>query len=412
MSKGNEMWLSWEELNRLTREKRVVYFGRGDWMEKTMNYLAAEAAYIVDNSKYEQGQTERGLKIYSPEKLRTENLGKLLVIITTSAFQEVEEQLRGYGLVPGRHFCVSPSLKNFHAISRVNKHEQVIYVTCSDQPLEEESQRGGGLYSFDIQSREMNKIISGLCHAIVEGKDCIYLVDDAQGILVLEKDFGLHEKFQLPPKSRPHGIAYCPQRELIFVSFSGRDSIGIYDAHSYEQIEETVLSNKWQITGIAQHHVNDLCVLNNSLYASMFSFSGHWKIGVYDGGIMEFDIDSREKLGPVVGDLWMPHNPTIIRGMLFYCDSMRGRVYGTMWNPLTEFSGFARGLAYDGEFYYVGQSMHRYIDRREGTTNNISLDTGVFMVDGESKATKFFSMPQITNIHAVFVSSSSYPQEV
>ena len=409
MSRANEIWLSWEEVNRLAREKRIIFFGRGEWMEKTLNYLASDGDYIVDNNKYEHGQMERGLKIYSPERLRTENWDEIFIIITTSGFQEVEAQLREYGLVPGRHFCVSPSLKNFRAISRINEHKQVIYLTCSDRYLEGEWQRGGGLYSFDIQSREMKKLVNGLCHGIVEGKDCIYLVDDTVGIRVLERDFKQREEFQLPPKSRPHGIAYCPQRELIFVIFSGRDSIGVYEAHGYKQVDEVFLSNKWRRTGIAQHHMNDACVFNNSLYASMFSFSGNWKIGVYDGGILELDIDAREFVRSVVSNLWMPHSPTIINGTLFYCDSMTGKVYSGSSKLMTEFNGFVRGIAYDGEFYYVGQSMHRYIDRRQGTTNNISLDTGVFMVDGTDKVTKFFAMPHLTDINTVFVPSS--PQE-
>jgi len=410
VNSGNAVWLSWGEINELTREKRIIFFGRGEWMEKSLNYLASGGDYVVDNNKYEHGQMERGLKIYSPERLQIENWEEIFIIITTSGFQEVEAQLREYGLVPGRHFCVSPSLKNYRVISRINEHKQVIYLTCSDRYLEGELKRGSGLYSFDIQSRQMKKIVNGLCHGIVEGKDYIYLVDDTVGIRVLDKDFGLREEFQLPPKSRPHGIAYCPQRELIFIAFSGRDSIGVYEGHSYKQINEIFLTGKWRSTGIAQHHVNDLCVLGNSLYVSMFSSSGNWKIGAYDGGILEIDIDSRELLmPPVVSNLWMSHSPTIISGTLFYCDSMRGKVYSGNRKLLTEFNGFVRGIVYDGEFYYIGQSMHRYVDRRQGTTNNISLDTGVFMVDDASKATKFFAMPQLTDIHAVFVPSSSIP---
>ena len=412
MGLGSEVWLSWGEINRVAREKRIVFFGRGYWMEKALNYLAISADYVVDNNEYEHGQMEKGLKIYSPEKLRTENWDQVFVIITTSGFQEVEAQLCEYGLVPGKHFCVSPSLKNFRAVSRINEHEQVVYLTSSDRYLDGDMQKGGGLYSFDIQSREMKKVVNGLCHGIVEGKDYIYLVDDTQGIRVLEKDFIMREKFELPSKSRPHGIAYCPERELIFISFSGRDSISIYEAHSYKQVDEIFLSNKWQRTGIAQHHMNDLCVLGNSLYVSMFSFSGNWKIGLYDGGILEFDIDSRELVMPVVTDLWMPHTPTVIEDKIFYCDSMRGKVYSGTWDLMTEFNGFVRGLAYDGEFYYVGQSMHRYIDRCQGTTNNISLDTGIFLVDDTSKATKFFAMPHLTDINSVFIPSLSMPSIV
>jgi len=404
---GNGQWLSWGELNHAIRGKRVIFFGRGEWMEKTLNYLATDGDYIVDNNKYEHSQVERGLKIYSPEKLRTENWEEIFIIITTSGFQEVETQLCEFGFISERHFCISPSLKNFRSISRINKHKQTIYLTCSDRYLKGELERGGGLFSYDIQTGNTKKVINGLCHGIVEGSGCIYLVDDTTGIRVLEKNFEVRDRFELPPKSRPHGIAYCAERKLIFVNFSGRDSIGIYESRSYKKIDEIFLSNKWQQTKIAQHHVNDVCVYGNSLYVSMFSLSGNWKIGAYDGCILEIDIDLRQVLMPVVSNLWAPHSPTIVNGMLFYCDSMRGKVYKSTWKILIECNGFVRGIEYDGEFYYIGQSMHRYIDRREGTTNNISLDTGVFMVDGTDKVTKFFAMPHLTDINAIFIPSSS-----
>jgi len=395
------MWFNWEEVNKLIQKKRVVFFGRGDWVDKTVNYLASTGDYIVDNNEYEHGQGESGLVTYSPEKLRTENFDQIYIIITTTGFLEVQEQLCGYGFIPGEHFCVTPALKNFHTISRINEHEQIIYLTCSDHYLEKNWQRGGGLYRFDIQSREMKKLINGLCHGIIETKDSIYLVDDKVGIRVLEKDLNQRTTFQLPLKSRPHGIAYCPQRELIFINFSERDSVGIYDTYNYTQVDEIFISDKREKIGISQHHVNDLCVFNDSLYVSMFSFSGNWKIGMFDGGILEFDIDSRKLLGPVVSNLWMPHSPKIINGILSYCDSMPGRVYAGTHRLIIEFNGFVRGIAHDGEFYYIGQSMHRYIDRRLGTTNNISLDAGIFIVDDVNKMTKFFAMPHLTNIDTV-----------
>ena len=58
-------------------------------------------------------------------------------------------------------------------------------------------------------------------------------------------------------------------------------------------------------------------MIGDSLYVSMFSISGNWRLGLYDGGIIEFDIDSLEFKNPVLRDRWMPHNPMIIGGKLF-----------------------------------------------------------------------------------------------
>jgi hypothetical protein len=391
-----EAWLTWSEINQIQKRRKLVFFGRGEWMEKSLPYLVEPAAFVVDNNRYEQGQVEAGLNIYSPERLKTEDPESIFVIITTNSFPDVDQQLRSYGFAPGIHYCVSPSLKNFQVTSRVHGHRQIVHFTCSDQP-----DRGGGLYSYDLATREKTLLLRGHCHGIAQSGSQIALVDDLVGVRIMNPDLQTVKIIDMPGKSRPHGIAICPQRNWLFVNFSGRDAIGIYDIESGAFMGEIPLSEKFQKTGVAQHHINDCCVYGDYLYVSMFSASGNWKIGMYDGCIMQFDIDSRNCLGPVANDLWMPHTPIVINGVLHYCDSMRGIVSDTTWRAMTQFSGFVRGITYDGVYYYIGQSAHRYIDRRAETTNNISLDTGIFLVDAVNKVTKFFSIPDLTDINSV-----------
>lgn len=393
---ADEVWLSWSEINQIQASRDLVFFGRGEWMDKSIPYLVRPAAFVVDNNRYEQGQEEAGLLIYSPERLKEENHEKIFIIITSTSFPDIDRQLQSYGLRPGTHYCISPSLKNFQVTSRLNGHSQIVHFTCSDQPGQ-----GGGLYSYDIASGHKKRLIEGLCHGIAQGDDQIFMVDDLVGVRVMSLEFETIKIIDMPGKSRPHGIAICPKRNLLFVNFSGRDAIGIYDIDSGVFVDEISLSEKFMKTGTPQHHINDCCVYGDYLYVSMFSCSGNWKIGMYDGGILQFDIDSRKNMGPVATDLWMPHTPIIINGMLHYCDSMRGIVSDTTWRIMAQFNGFIRGLAFDGTYYYVGQSAHRYIDRRVGTTNNISLDTGIFLVDAVHKVTKFYSIPELTDINSV-----------
>ena len=393
---AEEIWLSWGEINQIQKSRDLVFFGRGEWMGKSIPYLAKPAAYVVDNNRYEQGQEEAGLRIYSPERLQEENPDRIFVVITTTSFPDVARQLQSYGLRPGLQYCISPSLKNFQVTSRINSHQQLIHFTCSDQP-----DQGGGLYSYDIATRQKTRLLRGLCHGIVQSGNQIFLVDDLVGIRVMNRDLETTRIFDMPAKSRPHGIAHCSKRSIVFVSFSGRDAVGMYNADSGEFMGEIPLSDKFQKTGVAQHHINDCCVYGDYLYVSMFSRSGNWKIGMYDGCVLEFDIDTRTCIGPVATDLWMPHTPIVINGMLHYCDSMRGIVSDSTWRIMTQFNGFVRGIAFDGTYFYIGQSAHRYLDRREGTTNNISLDTGIFLVDSAHKVTKFYSIPDLTDINSV-----------
>lgn len=407
---SQELWLTWSEIVHRTKNRRLVFFGRGEWMEKARNYLPREADYIVDNSPYEQGQSEYGIAIHHPDKLKDDNWDEIFVIVATTGFPEVSAQLNSFGMRAGAHYCVSPSLRSFGTITRVQDHKQRVYLTCSDQMLDDSKPIGGGLFSLDMPSGEVTKILTGVCHGMAESDENIFVVDDQCGVRVLDRAMGAVDQFALPPKSRPHGITYCAERKQLFVCQSGRDSIGIYDATTLQPVDEIFLSDKFQRTGIPQHHCNDPCAYGNSLYVGMFSFSGNWKLGVYDGGLLEIDIDAREVRGPVVSDLWLPHTPTVINGALHYCDSMRGRIHSTTWKTMTEFHGFIRGIAWDGEFYYVGQSMHRYIERRRGTTNNISLDTGVFLLDPDGQATKFFPTPGLTDINSVFIPGAAAPQ--
>ncbi|MCH9769346.1 MAG: TIGR03032 family protein [Gammaproteobacteria bacterium] len=399
-----DAWLSWGEINTITESRKLVFFGRGEWMEKSIPYLAKSAEYVVDNNKYEQGQEESGLEIKGPECLKNaKGHDEIFIIITTSGFMEVDRQLRGYGLHPGTHYCVSPSLKNFHVVSRINGHHQLVHFTCSDQPDKSNPEKGGGLYSYDIATRQKKKLISGLCHGLVQCDDKVFLVDDIVGIRVMNRDLETIKILDLPPKSRPHGIAYCAKRNIIFVNFSGRDAVGMYNVESEKFLGEISISDKFKKSGLAQHHINDCCVYGDYLYVSMFSFSGNWKIGVYDGGILQFDLNTQLCLGPAVTDLWMPHTPVVINGMLHYCDSMRGIVSNSTWRKMAQFNGFVRGIACDSTFLYIGQSTHRYIDRREGTTSNISLDTGIFLVEPRQHITKFYSTPELSDINSVAI---------
>lgn len=395
---SDNLWLSWSEINQIQANRELVFFGRGEWMDKSLPYLVRPAAFVVDNNKYEQGEVEHELEIFPPQRLKQENYDKIFIIITTTSFPAVEEQLREYGFKPGVHFCISPSLKNFQLVSRINNHKQTVYFTCSDQP-----HQGGGLYSYDIQSREKERLLEGLCHGITQSGDKIIMVDDLVGIRVMNLDLETLNIIEMPSKSGPHGIAHCPQRDILFVNLSGRDAVGMFKLDTGEMIGEIPISGKFKKTGVAQHHINDCCVYGDYLYVSMFSFSGNWKIGMYDGGILQFDIDSGECLGPVASDLWMPHTPTVINGVLHYCDSMRGIVSNSTWRVMTQLNGFIRGIAYDGSFFYVGQSAHRYIDRLEGTTSNISLDTGFHLVDAVYKASKYYSIPDLTDINSVLI---------
>lgn len=378
------VWLSWDEVNNACQGKKVVLFGYGNRADSTIKYLQKDIAYIVDNNPYSWKDG-----VYPPETVIADK-ENTFVIITTTGFRDVIGQLKSYGV---ENFCVSPVLQDFEVLSRILDHEQTIYLTSSDQV-----DNGGGVYRLSLQSGKLERLFRGHCHGIVEGDEYIYVIDDSiGGIRVLNKDFGHKKVLSLPKNCRPHGIAYSEGR--IAVAYSGRDSVGIFRASGdgTEEIEILKFS-----PDTPQGHINDVCMCQGKLYFTAFSLSGNWKRGIYDGALAEVTDFISGSIAILVQGLWLPHTPTVINSTLHYCESMQGRVWAGDRRLVVEFNGFVRGLAHDGQFYYVGQSQHRHITRRLGA-KNISLDTGVFIVDDKTKATKFFPTLGITDINSILV---------
>jgi hypothetical protein len=111
-------------------------------------------------------------------------------------------------------------------------------------------------------------------------------------------------------------------------------------------------------------------------------------------------------VGALITDLWMPHNVDFIDGSLVVLDSLRGRLLKNNAKEIGRFSGFARGLAHDGVYFYVGQSRNRNYSQFLGLSNNIAIDTAVTVFDENTKVSRSIQLPsKVSEIHAVVVVS-------
>ena len=122
---------------------------------------------------------------------------------------------------------------------------------------------------------------------------------------------------------------------------------------------------------------------------------------VYDGGIQEIDIKTGKIISTVVSGLYMPHSVNRYNGHLCYLDSMRGELFNTTWKRIGHFYSFVRGLDFDGHYYYIGASEHRYPEKL--ANDNISLDTGFIIFDPISKMSRLFQLRQTETVHSVLV---------
>src|SRR5690606_18396230 len=122
---------------------------------------------------------------------------------------------------------------------------------------------------------------------------------------------------------------------------------------------EFSISQKRQRDGEPAHHINDVLAVGGSVYVSMFSLTGNWKRGIYDGGILEFDAETLQPVGPVANGLWMPHSIELVGDSMAVLDSLRGALLKNNLQEVGRFPGFMRGLSHDGRFFYIGQSRNR-----------------------------------------------------
>ena len=136
----------------------------------------------------------------------------------------------------------------------------------------------------------------------------------------------------------------------------------------------------------------------------MFSMTGNWMRDVFDGAILEYDIVTKELVGPVIQNLWMPHNIKFIEGSLHVLDSLPGQLKTNNAKVIGEFPAFTRGLAHDGVYYFIGQSRNRNYSKNIGVSKNVSIDAGIIDFDGYTKASRFLQLPpKISELHSILL---------
>ena len=349
-----------------------------------------------------------------PDKLKTENMDEIYIVITAGPYESVIDQLLGMGFTAGLHFCCTPEMYDWGLLQEIREYDKDIIIACSDYSEKGKkrfSKMGGGIYICNTRENSLKKKIPGHFRQIVQVEDKLYVVEFVERkIYVLSKKLerldilNINQTGDNSEKPNACGMAYHPSKKLIFIANAGSDTINVYSLKDFKFIEKVHFSEKFKITGQGQHHINDICVAGDNLYVSYFSSSGNWKRGVLDGGISEFDINNLSNPPqPLVEGLWMPHSVEFIDGNICYLDSMRGEFYIGNQKIAGRFPGFVRGLAGDGRFYYVGQSEDMYMGRLFGVTDNIKVNAGVYLFDAETKVSRFYSFPFIMNVHDLLI---------
>lgn len=397
---ASSKWLSFEELSSRNQSRRIVFWGASNWIEQTLSQAALNVSHIVDNSPFNQGICYEGFEVRAPKALLQSD-ESFYIVITTVNYQSVIDELHEMGFVMGEDFCCTPLLNQRANKDRIKSLQGKVLIASPVQHCTENE--GGGLYTVDIASSVVEKVYQGKMRGIVKAGEFYAAVDMLKGIVLLDQNFQQVDLIEFQKNSEPHGLAYDNQRNRLIVAQPGRDSVAVYDLSTKTLVKELFISEKWAKNKKDNHHINDLYIHGDSLFVSLFSFSGNWPHECYDGGVLEMDIESGEIIGPVMSELWMPHSICRINGALTCLDSMRGELKTMNHRNLGHFNSFIRGLAFKEGYYYIGASEHRYPEKLAGISNNIGLDAGVYIFDAESKMSRFLPVRETESIHSLLV---------
>ena len=392
-------------INKRSDNRPITLFGGGIIAEKTFRLLKQQNVIaIVDNASNLWGQSQLGLDIRGPDFLDTDQGKESFVIICTTSFAEVAAQLEKMTIAPDKDFCVSPVLNDLRVIDELETIQKKMLFTSGSPRVDSEAY-GGGIYELEVNGDtwEHRKVVSGNCYGLISYGDHFISVDTERGIFEFNKDYEILRSRELPSGIRAHGVDYSAKHEKFFVVGSYLDGVLILDK-DFQIVDQINVSSKRERNGAPDHHCNDCLVVDDSLYVSMFSLSGNWKRDIFDGAIVEFDIVTKEPVGPVIDDLWMPHNIQYIEGSLHVLDSLPGQLKTHNATVIGEFPAFTRGLAHDGVYYFIGQSRNRNYSKARATSLNISIDAGVVIFDAHTKVSRFLQLPpKLSEIHSVLL---------
>lgn len=380
---------------------QFAIFGIGTIAEKTIKKMNINPSIIVDNNPGTWGREFAGVKVQKPQSLK--KYQSLKIIICTTSYKDVIGQLKEYGLIK---YEVSPVLKNVFETDRIEDiNFDLLFV--SGLPSTKAELSGGGIFRIKgtFASYKIQKIESGNCHGITVNKanpEEIYVTDTTKGLLVINRQ-NLKIKRIIPYdlSLRPHGLTVISASQ-IYLACSYEDAI-------YEINENGKNIRKYSIrnfdknskNNLAIHHINDMTVYEDSLYASMFSASGSWQEGFLDGAIKKIDIESGN-VSTIYNDLQMPHNIQVDNNGMRFCNSLTGEVLSNNRKVIYQGNGFVRGLCDCINYFIVGESKNRNFASIQSPILNNCLDTRLNFVDKATLAYKSIQLPhEISEIHGI-----------
>jgi hypothetical protein len=358
-----------------------------------------EELRIYDNNKDLQGTPFHGYVVLPVESLKTADKGE--VIICTTSVNEVSAQLKELGI--NLTIDVADDVREFQSVYEL-ENIKVDLLIASGLPSRNIYGAEGGIYRvcIDGDDYEIQRIIKNPCHGIIHDhfSNNKYITDQHDGLLILNNDLNVEQTIPLDKGVRPHGVSYNENK--IIIVCSNDDSLRVIDKKT-QHCKRIPFSDKMANFRSAQHHANDVYVSENYAYVSMFSLSGNWKRGLYDGGVMEINLETGSKTNVVTG-LKLPHSVTSINDSIVVLNSYLGEVFSTDTMPNYRVNGFLRGIALRNDFLFLGESKNRNSTSLRRKYCPASIDSRITIINTKYDISRSISLPSnISEIHSIDV---------
>ncbi len=396
-------WLNWVELQKISSNREVVFFGRSeDWVPKCLPYVKPK--YIVDSNKALVGNLYYGVPVKNKDELK-KSKNKPFVVITSSAYDLIGEELEDSGYKALNDYCYCPEFYDYRKLLELKNTSFKLIFSSSDYSSGKAtrlSKAGGGLFLVTVKNGQVkiSKKVDGQYRQFqVYGDKIIAAEHTSASLNFFDLDFNLINTVKLP-HSHCCGVA-LGKKGIVYVSNSSTDIIYIIKDEKIVS-EEIKFGHKSGAAANSHYHINDVTFSDNTLFVSYFSKSGYWSRDIFDGGVDAIDLGSK-KQESLYKDLWQPHSPEIINGNLHILDSSNGLFYKNNVSPAGSFSGFVRGLKYSNGLYFIGQSEIMYMSRKKGLSNNIMTNAGIYIFDNDTKASRFYTIYDNCNIHDIHI---------
>ena len=376
--------------------KKIVLFGSSHIVEENLHL---RPYCIVDNNPDLQGTAIFGLEIKSPSMLDGAS-DEYDVIVCCTSVGEVRKQLVNYGYTWGNNAYTADALSEVAAIADL-EDEKFNFIISSGLPSSAESFSGGGIHIIRENGDypTIETVYEGNTHGLIclEGGGFAFACQ-GKGIVVMNESYDVIKQIAIPKGLRPHGLRQYKDNWVVVCSH-GDCILGVNDKGD-EQFSYA-LSSKMKNYGSSQHHCNDVEIIGDYAYVSMFSVSGNWKRNVFDGGIVEIDLSSGAK-NVLLNTLTMPHNVTHVDDGLFVLDSFKGRLLGNNYRELAQLPGFVRGFSSNKQYYFLGESKNRNFSRLCTERSPVSIDSRITVINKKYAFSRSIPLPlRVSEIHSV-----------